>query len=268
MLETTLQSLFDYQRFEREPSLQDVIDSVLEKYAENRLVSLSDDDVALASDAKSAGMVCLAQSVSFIASRIGSRSFKRTYVFSSDDEVSNLGNGITLARQLVEQHVVGDPTPYVFMFSSSPVAGAVVDAVSSEVNASLGENADASDIKVRLKRVDWIRNTVDMLLDTYPLFATGLDEGCMDGLEFEPKLTFDYEPSKRHILIVGESMFAVEYLKGFRKPRILRDGWAAIPRSIQPAVLFLRPARRRLPELFTRERKRIRRDRPGARGNR
>lgn len=48
MLETTLQSLFDYQRFEREPSLQDVIDSVLEKYAENRLVSLSDDDVALA----------------------------------------------------------------------------------------------------------------------------------------------------------------------------------------------------------------------------
>ena len=176
--------------------------------------NVRDDDVALASDAKSAGMVCLAQSVSFIASRIGSRSFKRTYVFSSDDEVSNLGNGITLARQLVEQHVVGDPTPYVFMFSSSPVAGAVVDAVSSEVNASLGENADASDIKVRLKRVDWIRNTVDMLLDTYPLFATGLDEGCMDGLEFEPKLTFDYEPSKRHILIVGESMFAVEYLKG------------------------------------------------------
>ena len=91
--------------------------------------NVGDDDVALASDAKSAGMVCLAQSVSFIASRIGSRSFKRTYVFSSDDEVSNLGNGITLARQLVEQHVVGDPTPYVFMFSSSPVAGAVVDAV-------------------------------------------------------------------------------------------------------------------------------------------
>ena len=154
--------------------------------------NVGDDNVALASDANAAGMVCLSQSVSYIASRIGRSSFKRTYVFSSDDEVANLGNGITLARQLADQHVADTPTPYVFMFSSSPVAGAVVDAVSSEVNASLGENADASDIKVRLKRVDWIRNTVDLLLDKFPLFTTGLDESCMSGLEFEPKLTFDY----------------------------------------------------------------------------
>lgn len=48
MLETALKAIFDYQRFERNPSLQEVIDQVLEKYAPNRLLSLSDDDLALA----------------------------------------------------------------------------------------------------------------------------------------------------------------------------------------------------------------------------
>ena len=173
---------------------------------------VGENNEALASDAKIAGMMCLTHSVSYIARRIGGGSFKRTYVFASDDEVANLGNGITLARQLAERYVPDDPTPYVFMFSSSPVAGAVVDAVSSEINAPIGQ--EAPQIKVRLKRVDWIRNTVDLLLEKYPLFSTGLDESCMNGREFEPKLTFDYEPSCRRILIVGESMFAVEYLKG------------------------------------------------------
>ena len=48
MLETALKNMFDYQRFEQNPSLQDVIDQVLERYSQNRLLSLSDDDLALA----------------------------------------------------------------------------------------------------------------------------------------------------------------------------------------------------------------------------
>ena len=176
---------------------------------------VKDGDTGLASDAKREGMMCLSQSAAFIAREIGGTSQKRTYVFSSDDEIANLSDGIALARQLAEQYKPGDDTPYVFTFSSSPVAGAVVDAVSSEVNAPADADAQtAPQIKMRLKRVDWIRNTVDILLDKYPLFTTGLDESSMFGGEFAPKLAFDYAPDKRHILIVGESMFAVEYLKG------------------------------------------------------
>lgn len=177
--------------------------------------NVEDAETSLASDAQREGMLCLPQSMSFVADRIGGGPRKRTYVFCADDEVANLGDGIALARELAGQYAAGDPIPYVFMFSSSPVAGAVVDAVSSEVNApGEADSQESPQIKVRLKRVDWIRNTVDILLDKYPLFATGLDEECLRGREFAPKLRFDYGPTRRHVLIVGETMFAVEYLKG------------------------------------------------------
>ena len=48
MLEAALNHLFDYQRFEKNPALQAVIDEVLGRYARSRLVSLADDDLALA----------------------------------------------------------------------------------------------------------------------------------------------------------------------------------------------------------------------------
>ncbi len=48
MLEAALKKLFDYQRFEKNVPLQDEIDGVLERYAQNRSQILADDDLALA----------------------------------------------------------------------------------------------------------------------------------------------------------------------------------------------------------------------------
>ncbi len=48
MLEAALKQLFDFQRFERSPALQTVIDEVLARYSGNGLLSLADDDLALA----------------------------------------------------------------------------------------------------------------------------------------------------------------------------------------------------------------------------
>ena len=48
MLEAALKVLFDYQRFERSASLQEVIDEVLDRYAQITPLSLSDEDLSLA----------------------------------------------------------------------------------------------------------------------------------------------------------------------------------------------------------------------------
>lgn len=48
MLERKLNTLFDFQRFERSASLQSVIDEVEDKYALGQIVSLTDDDLEAA----------------------------------------------------------------------------------------------------------------------------------------------------------------------------------------------------------------------------
>ncbi len=48
MLERALKELFDFQRFEKNPALQTVIDGVTEKYAHGALWSLADEDLAMA----------------------------------------------------------------------------------------------------------------------------------------------------------------------------------------------------------------------------
>ena len=56
MLEATLRTLFDYQRFEKNAAMQAVLDEVLDRYAQNELFILSDDQVALAAGGVSRGM--------------------------------------------------------------------------------------------------------------------------------------------------------------------------------------------------------------------
>ncbi len=48
MLERALSELFDFQRFEKNPELQTVIDGVTEKYAHGGVWSLADEDLAMA----------------------------------------------------------------------------------------------------------------------------------------------------------------------------------------------------------------------------
>ena len=48
MLESTLKTLFDYQRFDRNPALQAVIDEVLDRYSHVEPLFLSDDVLAMA----------------------------------------------------------------------------------------------------------------------------------------------------------------------------------------------------------------------------
>jgi len=166
---------------------------------------------SLASEARMAGAYCLPQAMEFIAPRVSANNVnERVFVFASEDEVKNLGEGIELAKRLKDWSGQEYKPPYVLVFSSSPVAGPAIDAATQEINGS----CDNSRVLVRLRRIDWIRSAVDTLLDSYPLFATGLDEECMIGSEFHPKLRFDYESDVRRILIVGKGPFAKEFLKG------------------------------------------------------
>ena len=48
MLEAAIKTLFDYQRLERNGALQDVIDEVLDRNAQNLPLALSDEDLSLA----------------------------------------------------------------------------------------------------------------------------------------------------------------------------------------------------------------------------
>ena len=48
MLETVLKDLFDYQRFERNASLQEAIGEVLDRYACGEPQIVPDDDLAMA----------------------------------------------------------------------------------------------------------------------------------------------------------------------------------------------------------------------------
>ena len=48
MLEKSLKTLFDFQRFERSSALQSVIDETLDKYSGKAVISLADDGLAMA----------------------------------------------------------------------------------------------------------------------------------------------------------------------------------------------------------------------------
>ena len=48
MLEAALNKLFDFQRFERNPELQSIIDDVQNKYVGGRLISLADEVLDMA----------------------------------------------------------------------------------------------------------------------------------------------------------------------------------------------------------------------------
>ena len=183
--------------------------SVIQNSSDNLVVFANVENVkaALASDARMAGARCLPQAVDYIAERIGGNAMRdRAFVFTSDDELKNLEGGLTTASRVCGWADQGNCPAQVLIFSSSTVAGPAVDAASRKYNSDK--------VRVRIRRIDRIRSGVEMLLDSYPLFATGIDEACMHGDYFEPKLTFDYGPSTRRILIVGKNAFAKEYLKG------------------------------------------------------
>ena len=173
-----------------------------------------DDESKRVVDAKSEGMLCLPQSMSYLAKRVASRTRQRTFVFSSENEIENISDGVELARELAKLPHDGDRGPRVLVFSSSPVGGPIVDAVASELNKD-------GKISVFIQRVDWIRNTVDGMIDEYPLFTTGLVEECVPswvGDEhqdegFKPKLAFDYSADCRRVLVVGNGAFAKEFVK-------------------------------------------------------
>ena len=165
---------------------------------------------SLGSDARLIGARCLPHAIDYIAPRIwANKTCERAFVFASDDEVKNLGDGLELAGKVCVWSDEGLKAPHVLIFSSSPVAGPSVDAAAAKLN-----DASQGKLRVRIRRVDWIRSTIDTMLDSYPLFATGLDESCMTNEGASPKLRFDYDLDSRRILIVGKSEFPREFLKG------------------------------------------------------
>ncbi len=46
MLEADLKALFDYQRFERSPALQSVIDSAMDRFVRSEPIPILDDTIA------------------------------------------------------------------------------------------------------------------------------------------------------------------------------------------------------------------------------
>lgn len=165
-------------------------------------------------DAKSEGMLCFPQSMIYLAKRVANGTQQRTFVFSSENEIENISEGVELARELAKLPHDSGKGPRVLIFSSSPVGGPIVDAVASELNKD-------GKISVFIQRIDWIRNTVDGMIDEYPLFTTGLIEECIPSViekehrdgGFKPKLAFDYAASRRRVLVVGNGAFAKEFVK-------------------------------------------------------
>ncbi len=170
----------------------------------------TEEEAALAGDAKGADMMCVPQSVDFIAKHIKGSQTAHSFVFSDlKNEVANLSDGVDLATNLSKDDYRSAQVPQVLVFSSSLVGGPVVDA------AAIEANADAQDgINVMIKRVDWVRSTVNTLLDRYPLFTTGIVEPALKSSQYKTKLLFDPDISTRRILIVGDGVFAKEFLKG------------------------------------------------------
>lgn len=135
-----------------------------------------------------------------------SRSVNRvTYLLSSEDEDENLDRGMRLAQNLSQSGARHHPAR-IYIFSTSPAAGHLVDAMTKEMSS---RNASA---QLFVRRVDWIRSVVDALLDEWPLFLTGVDnEGSSDHAFDTDKL---YSSDSRKVLIVGSGRLAYEYLKG------------------------------------------------------
>lgn len=173
-----------------------------------------DDESTNVIDAKSESMLCLPQSMSYLAKQVTNSSALRTFVFSSENEIENISGGVELARKLAASPSASNKAPHILIFSSSPVGGPIVDAVAAELN-------DNDKISVFIQRVDWIRSTVDTMIDEYPLFTTGLAEDCIyskiddehvDG-GFKPKLAFDLASNRRRVVVVGNGAFAKEFVK-------------------------------------------------------
>ena len=197
--------------------------SILAERKGECLVLFADADESeesLVSDAKAYGFLCLNQSAAYIADKIYSPKAGRFFLFTSAEEKKNLNEGLSLAHKLAKRYDGLDSkqkrtyaVPSVYLSSSSDVGGSVVDARAAVINTGPSDECPAV-MRVRLRRIDWVRSTVDALLDKYPLFSTGLEEGALTIPRGFNKLAFDYSANRRRILVVGDGDIAYEFIKG------------------------------------------------------
>ncbi len=144
--------------------------------------------------------------------RNGSERPKTCFLFSKEDEVKNLDEGLDLADQLLS----GDGKPHlgrpskIYIFSSSEAAMHLIDARMDGM-----QNSE----EFAIRRVDWRESAVELMLSRYPLFLTGTpnpfrapDESS--GSAYVPVQDRElYERPRRHIAIIGSTDFAYCYLK-------------------------------------------------------
>lgn len=157
-----------------------------------------DRSKALAADAKAAHMICTSLGMD-VATRHTSRFCRKlSCLYMGSDEVENLDEGVGQMRLLAERGNDSENAPEVRILSSSPIASHLMDTVLHKAD----QDKDGR-LAVKARRIDRVRSTVDLLLDRYPLFLAG--DRAEDGLI--------YDLPSRHLLIVGSSAIAYQYLK-------------------------------------------------------
>lgn len=148
---------------------------------------------------------------------------KAFFLFSKEDEVKNLDEGLDLADQLLPGN--GKSSLYrpsnIYIFSSSEAAMHLIDARMNSVKDPK---------RFAIQRVDWRESAVELMLSRYPLFLTGTPNpflvpgetsSCAHIYAENCEL---YERESRHIAIIGSTDFAYCYLKNAAWAGCLGDG--------------------------------------------
>ncbi len=172
------------------------------------------EDSHLMDDLKDSGFRYVDMPVSNVIKRC--RCGERTtlhVILSSRNEVENLHEGIGITRTLTKAALSRTPSsarrPTIHLFSNSPAAESYVDEMA---NIASNNNDDALP-PVVIRRIDWVRNVMYGLFQSYPLFMTSPLQGGGGPAE-EDDIERLYGGSARHLVIVGAGHVGYEFLKG------------------------------------------------------
>lgn len=169
------------------------------------------DSTSLFKDAISNHMICIDQSVGTVMRYVKNSTCRRVFIFSDDNEVTNLHDGIAFMRSLIRhksahESKFQDRKPEVFIFSTTPTAESFIDAASGDAVSIKDGHAEPLAI---VRRVDMSHSTVDSILWNMPVF---LVEKPDESHPVKADHHF-YQLKHRHVAIVGAGSIGYEFLK-------------------------------------------------------
>lgn len=169
------------------------------------------DTSSMYKDAVSRHMICIDQPVGTVIRYVSNIAPRRAFIFSDEDEVTNLHDGIAFVRTLIRhdsslKRTIHAQTPEVFIASTSPTAESFIDAAAGDA-VSIREGRSKPLAIVR--RIDIARSTVDSILWDMPLFLVGKPDPERIAEADDPM----YQLGHRHVAIVGAGSIGYGFLK-------------------------------------------------------